>query len=132
MKTRIRKGDLVQVIAGRGSGKKRIKEGEDASDRGVRGEVLRIDRDRGVAWVKGVKMVYRHQRQSQDPNRPTAGRVEKESPIHLSNLMLVDPSTDDVTRIGVREEKVERADGKTKTKRVRVSKKSGADLPEGS
>lgn len=129
MKTRICKGDHVQVISGRGSGKRRIKDGEDASDRGQRGEVISIDRKKGTAIVKGLKMVYRHRRAT-DQNRSNGGRIEMEAPIHLSNLMLVDPASDDVTRVGVRMESVEREGGKVKIKRTRVAKKTGADIAE--
>ena len=125
-KTRIRKNDIVQVIAGRGVGKK----SGSSEDRGKRGKVLSVDRDAGRATVQGLKMVFRHQKQSRDPNRPNLGRIEKEAPIAISNLMVVCPKCDAPTRIGVRVESQERAGGSTKTKRIRVCKSCGADLPE--
>ncbi|MBN2711445.1 MAG: 50S ribosomal protein L24 [Planctomycetes bacterium] len=130
VKTRIRKNDIVQVIAGSGSGKISIKDGEDAKARGTRGKVISVDREKGRAIVQGVKMVFKHQRASQDPSRPNLGRIEKESPIDVSNLLLVCPKCDEATRIGIRTEKHERENGKVKASRVRVCKKCGADVPE--
>ena len=129
-RTRIRRNDIVQVISGRGAGKRSVGESEDVKDRGVRGKVLNVDTDRGRALVQGVKMVYKHQRASQDPSRPNLGRVEKESPIALSNLMLVCPKCDEATRISIRSEQHETGEGKSKNKRIRVCKKCGADIPE--
>lgn len=130
VKTRIRKNDVVQVIAGRGTGKRALKEGDDPKERGARGKVLEIDRERGRALVQGVKMVYKHQRSSRDPNRPTPGRVEKEAPVDLSNLMVVCPACDEATRIGVRVEERELEGGRKKARRVRVCRKCGADIAE--
>ena len=126
VKTRIRKNDIVQVVAGRGGGRVRADAG---SDRGKRGKVLEVDRARNRAKVQGLKMVFRHLRQSKDPQKPGGGRTEKEAPIALPNLMLVCPRCDEATRVGVRMEKQERG-GKVKTRRVRVCKKCGADIPE--
>lgn len=130
VKTRIRKNDLVQVIAGRGAGKVAVKEGGDTAERGVRGKVLDVDRESGRALVQGAKMVYKHQRSSRDPSRPNAGRIEKEAPVDLSNLMIVCPKCDMPTRVGIRSEKHEREGGKVKERRIRVCKKCGADIPE--
>ena len=82
-KMKVKKGDTVIVIAGK--------------DKGKRGEVLRsIPADWRVI-VQGVNVVKRH-------TRPAAGQpggiVEKEAPIHVSNVMLVDPKTDKPTRVG--------------------------------
>ena len=125
-KTRIRKNDIVQVIAGRGVGKM----SGSTEERGKRGKVLSVDRDAGRATVQGLKMVFRHQKQSRDPNRPNQGRIEKEAPIAISNLMVVCPKCDAATRMGVRLEAQERAGGSAKTKRIRVCKRCGADIPE--
>ena len=129
-RTRIRRNDTVQVIGGEGTGRRRIAAGEDPKLRGLRGKVLRVDQDAGTATVQGIKMVFKHQRASRDPSRPGGGRIEKESPIHLSNLMLICPACDQATRVGVRLERHERAGGAVKAKRIRVCKKCGADVPE--
>ena len=127
VKTRIRKNDIVQVMAGRGSGKVKADSG---SDRGKRGKVIEIDRDSNRAKVQGLKMMFRHLKQSKDPQKPGGGRIEKEAPIALANLMLVCPKCDEATRIGIRQDKQEREGGKVKTKRIRVCKKCGADIPD--
>ena len=127
VKTRIRKNDIVQVVAGADGGKIKADSG---SERGKRGKVLEIDRVKGRAKVQGVKMVYRHLPVSKDPNRPGGGRVEKEASINLSNLQIVCPKCDAATRIGIRSEKQECEGGKVKTKRIRVCKKCGSDIVE--
>lgn len=127
VKTHIRKNDTVQVIAGKGSGSVKANSGDG---RGKRGKVLEVDKSRGRAKVQGLKIVFRHLRQSKDPQKPGGGRTEKEAPIALSNLMLVCPKCDEATRVGVRLEKQEREGGKVKSKRIRVCKKCGGDIPE--
>ena len=104
MAAKIRKGDRVQVLAGR--------------DKGKRGEVLRIDPTEGRAFVGGVNMVKRHEK-PQGLNRP-GGITEKEGPIHLSNLALLDPKSDKPTRVGFKTLE----DGK----KVRVAKASGEGI----
>jgi large subunit ribosomal protein L24 len=104
MTARIKKGDLVQVIAGK--------------DRGEKGRVLQVVRA-DLILVEGVNRVKRHQ----SPRRfAEAGIVEKEMPIHASNLMLVDPKTEARTRVRIE------ADKKDPDKRVRVAVKSGSVL----
>lgn len=99
MKLNIKKGDNVKVIAGEFKGKK--------------GRVLSVSPKENRAKVEGLNMVKRHTKpNAQNPN---GGIVEKEAPIHISNLMLVD-GKGNATRVN-REVK----DGKA----VRVSKKSG-------
>lgn len=127
VKTRIRKNDIVQVMAGADSGKAAADAG---SERGKRGKVLEIDRAKNRAKVQGVRMVYRHLPVSKDPNRPGGGRIEKEAFISLSSLMIVCPKCDAATRVGIRSEKQEREGGAVKTRRVRVCKKCGADIVE--
>lgn len=83
MAARIRKDDIVQVIAG--------------DHKGSRGKVLRVIGDKNRVVVEGVNMVYRHMRKSRQ--NPTGGRVQKEAPIHLSNVMPIDPKTDRPTRV---------------------------------
>ncbi len=126
IKTHIRKNDRVQIMKGRGAG---TVKGDGGADRGQRGKVLEVDREAGRAKVQGLRMVYRHQKQSRDPNRPGGGRIQKEAPIALANLMIVCPKCDEPTRIAIRVEEVER-DGQKKMKRVRVCKKCRADIPE--
>ena len=104
MAAKIRKGDRVQVLAGR--------------DRGKRGEVLSVAPKENRALVQGVNMVKRHQK-PQGLNRP-GGIIEKEAPIHLSNLALIDPASDRPTRVGFRLLE----DGK----KVRVARPSGEVL----
>ena len=74
MALHIRKNDIVEVISG--------------DHRGERGKVLRIDRARGLVVVEGVNMVYRHVRPTQ--RNPQGGRVQKEAPIHISNVLPYD------------------------------------------
>jgi len=122
-KTHIRKNDRVQIMVGRGSGTVR------GEKRGKRGKVLRVDRETGRATVQGLRIVFRHQKQSRDPAKPGGGRVEKEAPIALASLMIVCPKCDEATRVAIRVETVER-DGKDKRRRVRVCKRCQADIPE--
>jgi large subunit ribosomal protein L24 len=104
MAAKIRKGDRVQVLAGR--------------DKGKRGEVLSVAPAESRALVQGVNMVKRHQK-PRGLNQP-GGIIEKEAPIHLSNLALIDPKSDKPTRVGFRV----LGDGK----KVRVAKSSGEVL----
>ena len=103
MAAKIRKGDRVQVITG--------------SDKGKRGEVLRVIPENNRAIVQGVNMVKRHLK-PQGMNQP-GGIQEKEATIHLSNLALIDPKSDKPTRVGFKD-----VDGK----KVRVAKTSGEVL----
>jgi large subunit ribosomal protein L24 len=86
MAARIRKGDKVVVITG--------------SDRGKQGEVLRVLPKDNRAVVQGVN-VARHHTKPKGMGQP-GGIVEKEATIHLSNLALIDPTTDKPTKIGFR------------------------------
>lgn len=99
MAARIRKDDMVEVIAG--------------AHRGARGKVLRVDHEKGRVVVEGVNMVYRHVRRSRQ--NPQGGRVQRESPLHISNVQPVDPRTDRGTRVRFQVERG--ADGKIKSKR---------------
>ena len=95
----IKSNDKVKVIAGK--------------DKGKEGVVLRVLPAKDRVVVKGVNVVKKHQK----PNNanPNGGIVEFEAPIHVSNVMLIDPSTNEPTRVGF----------KVVDKKVRVSKKSG-------
>ena len=86
MAARIKKGDQVVVITG--------------SQKGVRGEVLQVMPTDERAVVRGVRLVKRHQKQ-QRMGQP-GGIVEREAPIHLSNLKLVDPKSGKPTKVGFR------------------------------
>jgi large subunit ribosomal protein L24 len=103
-KLHIKKGDTVIVIAGESKGQK--------------GRVLEVRRTVERALVEGVNLVSKHTK----PNAksPQGGIIKKEAPIHISNLMLVDPSTGKGTRIGRRLN--------DKNKLVRYSKKSGEEI----
>jgi large subunit ribosomal protein L24 len=103
-KIHIRKGDTVMVITGESKGQK--------------GRVLEVDRDKDKAIVEGVNMVSKHTK----PNAkaPKGGILRKEAPIHISNLMLVDPTTGKATRVGRKLN--------DNNKLVRISKKSGEEI----
>ncbi|GAB3601632.1 50S ribosomal protein L24 [Kineococcus gypseus] len=121
-KTRIKKGDLVQVIT-RVRGR-RAEDGTRTSDLGKQGRVLEVFADTQRVLVEGVNQMKRHTKA-----RPgVAGGIEvREAPIHISNVQLVDPETGKPTRVAIRTEQVER-DGRTKTNRIRVAKRSGKDI----
>ncbi|WP_153556935.1 50S ribosomal protein L24 [Roseimaritima sediminicola] len=70
------------------------------ADKGVKGKILKVDRQNRKVLVEGVAKVYKHVRRSQ--KNPQGGRLSKEMPIDVSNVMLVDPKTGEPTRIGVR------------------------------
>ncbi len=104
---RIRKNDTVRVIAGR--------------DKGKTGRVLEVNRTTGRVLVEGVQMIKRHTRPN--PSRQIKGGIaEKESPIHVSNVMLLTPGGVP-TRISVRVE----GEG-AKARRTRVARKTGEVL----
>lgn len=102
---KIRKGDKVVVLTGK--------------DKGRGGEVIKVNPKEDNAVVRGLNMVKRHQRQTQNQE---SGIITKEAPIHLSNLAVADPKDGKPTRVGFRVE----SDGK----KVRVAKRSG-DLIDG-
>ena len=101
---RIKKSDQVKVMSG--------------NDRGKEGKVLKVFPDTNRIIVEKVNLVKRHTKASRDV--PQGGIIEKEGPIHVSNVMLVCPNTGKPTRIG----KDILSDGS----RARVSKKSGEML----
>jgi large subunit ribosomal protein L24 len=109
MGLKIRKDDTVRIIAGK--------------DRGRTGRVLRVDPRNQRVYVEGANIVKRHTRPRtlRDTRRSqeVGGIVEKEGPIHISNVMLIDPDSGEPTRVGVKR------DG---ARRVRVSKKSGTEI----
>jgi large subunit ribosomal protein L24 len=109
MALRIKTDDEVIVISGK--------------DRGKKGKVLRVDPKKNKVFVEGLNIVKRHQRPQQvaGAQRPeqVGGVIEKEGPIHMSNVMLLDPKDGKPTRIGI-----EVQDGK----RFRVARRSGNRL----
>jgi len=105
MKLHIKKGDLVYVIAG--------------DDKGKQGKILQVLIEDKRAIVEGVNMVTKHSKPN--ANNTKGGRVKQEAPIHISNLMIVDPTTNKPSRIG------RRKSDKT-NKLVRFAKKSNKEI----
>ena len=109
MALKIRRDDTVRVIAGK--------------DRGRTGRVKSVDPKKQKVYVEGVNIIKRHikPRTLRDTQRSQelGGIVEMEGPIHISNVMLIDPSSGEPTRVGVTRE-----DGK----RSRIAKKSGKEI----
>lgn len=99
----VKKGDKVKVITGK--------------DKNKEGVVLEAFPKKDRVIVEGVNIVKKHQK----PNNaaPQGGILEKEAPIHVSNVMLIDPKTGEATRVGYKV---------VEGKKVRVSKKSGEIL----
>jgi len=111
---KIKKGDLVVVISGR--------------DRGKQGRVLEVLSETQRVVVEGVQRVTKHVKVGQSQRGSRTGGIETiEAPIHISNVMVVDAETKKGTRVGYRTEEIER-DGRTRTVRVRVAKRSGKDI----
>jgi len=116
---KIRKGDTVQVIAGK--------------DKGVKGKVITVDRTKERVIVEGVNRVKKHTKIGQNAGgAQTGGIVTVEAPIHASNVMIIDPEDGRPTRIGFRKETVEkrRPDGSTyeAQRSIRVSRRTGKDI----
>jgi large subunit ribosomal protein L24 len=106
---KIRRDDTVRIIAGK--------------DRGKTGRVLRVDPKNAKVFVEGANIIKRHTRPRtlRDTQRAQelGGIVEKEGPIHVSNVMLIDPDSGEPTRVGVKRQG---------DRRVRVAKKSGKEI----
>jgi large subunit ribosomal protein L24 len=109
MAFKIRKDDMVKVITGK--------------DKGKTGRVLHVEPKKSRVFVEGMNIQKRHQRPRsiRDAQRSgeVGGVIEKEGPIHISNVMLLDPKSGDPTRVGIKRE-----DGR----RVRVARKSGEEF----
>ena len=106
---RIRTDDQVMLTSGKDAGKT--------------GRVVRTDPKRRRVYVEGLNMIKRHERprsQGDLKNAQAGGIVEKEGPVDVSNVMLLDPKTNKPTRIGVRRDQG--------GKRVRYAKSSGAEI----
>ncbi len=107
---KIRKDDTVVVTGGK--------------ERGKTGRVLRTDPRKARVYVEGLNMIKRHQRprsiKDTQKSAQAGGIIEKEGPIHVSNVMLLDPTDNKPTRVGVRAA----ADGK----RERYAKRTGSAI----
>jgi large subunit ribosomal protein L24 len=103
MKFKMKKGDLVEVIAGK--------------DKGKQGKIIQLITDKNRVLVEGVNRVKRHTKPNQ--KSPQGGIVEKEAAIHYSNVLLVDPKTNKGGRVKI----AIKGD-----KKSRVFKKSGSEL----
>jgi large subunit ribosomal protein L24 len=103
---KIRRDDEVIVISGK--------------DKGKTGKVLRVDRKADKVFVEGLNMIKRHQRPNPAAPNAQVGVIEREAPIHVSNVAIVDPKDHKPTRVSVR-----RADD---GRRMRVTKRSGSEL----
>ena len=115
-KIRIKKGDTVQVITG------------PKEDKGKTGKVIAVYPETQRVLVEGVNRIKKHTKVGQSGRgAKTGGIITQEAPIHISNVQVVDPETKKPTRIGIRTETVER-NGRTKTVRIRVAKRSGKDI----
>jgi large subunit ribosomal protein L24 len=119
-KMKLKKGDTVQVITGATA--------ERGGDRGKTGKVIQVYPQSGRVLVEGVNQVTKHRRVTPTSAGASSGGIEVvEAPMHISNVMLVDPETNQPTRVGYRSEEVER-DGRTRVSRVRVARRSGKDV----
>ena len=106
---KITKNDTVMVISG--------------NDRGKTGKVLKVFPKVNRVIIEGINLRKRHSKASQ--NNPQGGIIEKESPINVSNVMLLDPKTNEPTRLGsqiILDEKT------GKKKRARISRATGEML----
>ena len=106
---KIRRDDTVRIIAGK--------------DKGRSGRVLRVDPKKDKVYVEGANIIKRHTRPRtlRDTQRAQelGGIVEKEGPIHVSNVMLIDPDSGEPTRVGIKREG---------GRRVRMAKRSGKEI----
>jgi large subunit ribosomal protein L24 len=103
MASKIKRGDTVVVITG--------------SDKGKQGKVLRVLVDKNRVVVEGINRVWKHVRPSQ--RYPQGGRIQKDAPVHVSNVQLLDPQSGKGTRV-----RFEERDGV----KHRIALRSGADL----
>jgi large subunit ribosomal protein L24 len=110
---KVKKGDTVQVITGASQ--------KNGGDRGKQGRVIAVYTARQRVLVEGVNRIKKHTRVDQTQRgAKTGGIITQEAPIHVSNVMLVDPDDDRPTRVGYRRDEAGR--------KVRVSKRTGKDL----
>jgi len=102
---KIRRDDEVVVISGK--------------DRGKTGKVLRVEPKRQRVYVEGLNIIKRHQKPSAMNPNAQAGVIEREGPIHVSNVALVDPKDKKPTRVGIKREG---------GKRFRVARRSDTQI----
>ncbi|MET0513313.1 MAG: 50S ribosomal protein L24 [Thermoleophilaceae bacterium] len=106
---KIRKDDTVRIITGK--------------DKGRTGRVLRVDPKKEKVYVEGANIIKRHTRprtlRDTQRSQEIGGIVEMEGPIHVSNVMLVDPDSGEPSRIAIKREG---------GRRMRVAKKSGSEI----
>ena len=126
-KMKIKKGDLVQVITGRtGDADAAAKRGLTVGDKGKQGRVLEVFPDTQRVLVEGVNRRTHHLKPTQAGG---AGGIEqREAPLHVSNVAVVDPEDNKPTKVGYRVEELELDNGRTKQVRVRFAKRSGKDI----
>jgi large subunit ribosomal protein L24 len=103
-KFKIKTGDYVQVMSGK--------------DRGKKGKVLKVLRDKDRVLVEGINIITKRVKPTAE--NPQGGLVEKEAPIHISNVMLVDPKSGEPTRVGHRFDE--------NGNKIRYAKKSGEQI----
>ena len=103
---KLRRDDQVVVISGK--------------DKGKTGKIIRVDRSKDRVYVEGINIIKRHQRPN--PGRPNAqvGVIEREGPVHVSNVALLDPKDNKPTRVGTRRTE--------EGARMRVTKRSGTEI----
>ncbi len=103
---KLRTDDEVVVISGK--------------DKGKTGKIIRVDRAKDRVYVEGINIIKRHQRPN--PARPNApvGVIEREGPVHVSNVALLDPKDRKPTRVGTRRTE--------EGARMRVTKRSGTEI----
>lgn len=106
-KLHVKKGDIVSIIAG--------------NDKGQSGRVLMVFPEKQRVLVEGINMRTKHQKPSQE--NPQGGRVKQEMPIHVSNVLPLDPASNEPTRVGRK-----RIEEEGKGRWVRYSKLSGEVL----
>ena len=109
MAIKIRKDDTVRIITGK--------------DKGRTGRVLRVDPKKDKVYVEGANIIKRHTRprtlRDTQRSQELGGIVEMEGPIHVSNVMLVDPDSGEPSRVAIKREG---------GRRMRVAKKSGSEI----
>jgi large subunit ribosomal protein L24 len=117
---KIKKGDLVEVITGATEAR--------GGDRGKQGRVIEVFAENNRVLVEGVNYVKKHIRVGQSQRGGKTGGIEThESPIHISNIALVDPKSKKPTRVGFQTKTVTK-NGVAKQVRVRIAKKSGEEI----
>jgi len=102
---KVRRDDTVKVISGK--------------DKGKTGRILRVDTAREKVFVEGLNIQKRHQRSRPNVPGDVGGVIEREGPIHVSNVMLLDPKSGEPTRVGISRENGQR---------TRIARRSGAAI----